>query len=408
MLENVTLGDLPSAKASPAICCGRPGITAPSIEEAYALLEALGLADEALRPVNELAYGRQRLVEIAVALGLKPKVLLLDEPAAGVPSGETGAIIDMIERLPADIALLIIEHDMDLVFRLAQRITVLVQGSVLVEGPPQEIAADPRVRAGLSRRARAAMSAGHGARPRARAVSRRLRRDRRARRRLAGAARRRDAWRCSAATASARPRCSATIMGHTDAARRHASALRGSDITALPPYRRARLGIGFVPQEREIFPLADASRRICRSRRGPAAGRSSAVYDFFPPLAERRRNRGNQLSGGEQQMLAIGRALMGNPSLLLMDEPLEGLAPVIVDALLAGLDRLKREDDLALLLVEQHARLALEFAENASSSTAAPSSSPAPAATCSSARAARALIGVAGGARTASSRAASQ
>ncbi len=86
----------------------------------------------------------------------------------------------------------------------------------------------------------------------------------------------------------------------------------------------------------------------------PGNGRAS--------LAERRRNHGNQLSGGEQQMLAIGRALMGNPTLLLMDEPLEGLAPVIVDALLAGLDRLKREDELAMLLVEQHARLALELA----------------------------------------------
>ena len=89
------------------------------------------------------------------------------------------------------------------------------------------------------------------------------------------------------------------------------------------------------------------------------------IYEFFPSLAERRRNHGNQLSGGEQQMLAIGRALMGNPTLLLMDEPLEGLAPVIVDTLLAGLDRLKREDELALLLVEQHAQLALELAQMA-------------------------------------------
>jgi branched-chain amino acid transport system ATP-binding protein len=116
------------------------------IEEAYALLQTLGLAADALRPVNELAYGRQRLADIAVSLGLKPKVLLLDEPAAGVPSGETGAIIDMIERLPSDIAFLIIEHDMDLVFRLANRITVLVQGSVLIEGAPREIAADAQVR----------------------------------------------------------------------------------------------------------------------------------------------------------------------------------------------------------------------------------------------------------------------
>jgi branched-chain amino acid transport system ATP-binding protein len=146
VLENVTLAI--SEREGIAGDFIRPaGAYRQVIEEACAILESLGLADDALRPVNELAYGRQRLTEIAVSLGLKPKVLLLDEPAAGVPSGETGAIIDMIERLPPDIALLIIEHDMDLVFRLAKRITVMVQGSVLIEGPPEEIAADARVRA---------------------------------------------------------------------------------------------------------------------------------------------------------------------------------------------------------------------------------------------------------------------
>ena len=116
------------------------------VEAAYAALERLGLADDAMRRVRELPYGRQRLVELAVALGLEPKVLLLDEPAAGVPSAESGIIIDVIESLPQEIALLIIEHDMDLVFRLARRITVLVQGAILVEGTPEAIAADPRVR----------------------------------------------------------------------------------------------------------------------------------------------------------------------------------------------------------------------------------------------------------------------
>jgi branched-chain amino acid transport system ATP-binding protein len=116
------------------------------IDEAYATLEPLGLAEDAARLVRELPYGRQRLVELAVALGLKPRVLLLDEPAAGVPSAETGIIIDVIETLSPEIALLIIEHDMDLVFRLARRITVLVQGAVLVEGTPHEIAGDARVR----------------------------------------------------------------------------------------------------------------------------------------------------------------------------------------------------------------------------------------------------------------------
>jgi branched-chain amino acid transport system ATP-binding protein len=115
------------------------------IEESRGLLSALGLADDAAARVADLPYGKQRLVEIAIALGLKPKVLLLDEPAAGVPSHESEKILSTLERLPSDIAILIIEHDMDLVFRFARRITVLVQGTVLVEGAPEEIARDVRV-----------------------------------------------------------------------------------------------------------------------------------------------------------------------------------------------------------------------------------------------------------------------
>jgi len=140
--------------------------------------------------------------------------------------------------------------------------------------------------------------------------------------------------------------------------------LDGRSIGRLPPSARCRAGIGFVPQERQIFATltVEENLRVADLRRTWTTER---VFDLFPRLAERRRNGGAQLSGGEQQMLAIGRALMGSPTLLLLDEPFEGLAPVIVDGLLDALARLRREDGLAMIVVEQHARLALDLAEQA-------------------------------------------
>jgi len=126
----------------------RPAGSKPQvIEEALEHLAAHRLIEDALKPVRELAYGRQRLLEIAMALAQHPRVLLLDEPAAGVSSHESHFILDALERLDSDIAILIIEHDMDVIFRFAREITVLVGGAVLMEGSPEEVAKDPRVRA---------------------------------------------------------------------------------------------------------------------------------------------------------------------------------------------------------------------------------------------------------------------
>jgi ABC-type branched-subunit amino acid transport system ATPase component len=144
VLDNVALGI--AERSGVAGRLWRPASAFRAIrDEAVELLATLGLADDAATPVLDLPYGKQRLVEIAIALGLKPQVLLLDEPAAGVPSAESERILRVLDALPAEIAILIIEHDMDLVFRFARRITVLVQGEVLVEGTPAEISGNRRV-----------------------------------------------------------------------------------------------------------------------------------------------------------------------------------------------------------------------------------------------------------------------
>ncbi len=144
VLDNVALGIAERRGLSGRLW--RPACAHAAVrEEATDLLASLGIADEAARRVVDLPYGKQRLVEIAIALGLRPTVLLLDEPAAGVPSLESERILRALDGLPAEIAILVIEHDMDLVFRFARRITVLVQGEILCEGSPEEIAGDERV-----------------------------------------------------------------------------------------------------------------------------------------------------------------------------------------------------------------------------------------------------------------------
>jgi len=154
----------------------------------------------------------------------------------------------------------------------------------------------------------------------------------------------------------------ATVMGHTTL---HGGRLRlrGKDISTLAPHRRALAGLGYVPQEREIFPSLSLRENLEVAAR-PGSWTFDKVYELFPRLAERQSNRGNQLSGGEQQMLAIGRALIGNPSVILMDEPSEGLAPVIVEELARALKRLAAMS-LTLVVVEQNSRLALDLSPRA-------------------------------------------
>jgi len=154
-----------------------------------------------------------------------------------------------------------------------------------------------------------------------------------------------------------------TLMGFTQL-RRGSIVWRGQDITRLAPHRRAQSGIGWVAQEREIFATLSVEENLTVASR-PGRWDMGAVFELFPRLRERRLSKGIQLSGGEQQMLATARALMTNPALLLLDEPLEGLAPIIVEELVRGLRKMITEEGTAVILVEQHAEIALSLTDNA-------------------------------------------
>jgi len=154
-----------------------------------------------------------------------------------------------------------------------------------------------------------------------------------------------------------------TLMGLT---RLHKGSIRwgGADIARVPTYKRSRTGLGWVPQERHMFPSLTVEEHLTVVAR-PGPWNLAKIYEIFPRLQERRANMGNQLSGGEQQMLAIARALMTNPRILLLDEPMEGLAPIIVQELVRVIRKLVAEEGMSVIVVEQHARLALSLTSRA-------------------------------------------
>jgi len=336
--------------------------------EAARLLQAVGLAEHAGTLAANLSHGDQRLLEIAIALATRPKLLLLDEPLAGLSAPDRVRVAALIRALHGSVTIVLIDHDIDQVLALSDRITVLHQGRVIAEGAPAEIQKNAEVQTAYLGHLKVAAGAGAGL---ARAEGAPL---------LAVVSV--DAFYGKShvlhdVSLDVFPGEVVALLGRNGAGktttlaaitgvvppRRGRITYRGRDITGGAPEAIARQGVGLVPQGRRIFPNLSVLENLTIARRGRGGWTLERVFETFPRLHQLRHASGGTLSGGELQLLAIARALMGNVELLLLDEPFEGLAPTIVETVWNVLHALKGET--TLLLVEQNADLALALAGRA-------------------------------------------
>ncbi len=337
-------------------------------DEALRLVAAVGLGDQAVAVAANLSHGDQRLLEIAIALATRPELLLLDEPLAGLAAHERGRVADLIRALHRSLAIVLIDHDIDQVLALSDRITVLHQGRVIAEGEPAEIQQNAEVQtAYLGHLALASGTAATSARRvgepllSVRGVNTFYGKSHV----LHGVSL--DVFEGELVALLGRNGAGKTTTLGTITGvvppRDGRVDYRGTQLAGRPPEEIARRGIGLVPQGRRIFPNLTVLENLQIARRGDRGWTVDRAFDTFPKLRALRDARGATLSGGELQLLAIARALMGNVDLLLLDEPFEGLAPAIVEVVWNVLHAVKGET--TILLVEQNADLALALSDRA-------------------------------------------
>jgi branched-chain amino acid transport system ATP-binding protein len=338
-------------------------------EKAWTLLATVGLADRARELCANLAHGEQRLLEIAVALATDPELLLLDEPLAGLGDADRERIATVIRKLSRSHTVLLIEHDIDRVLALSDRITVLHQGRVIAEGEPAAIANDPNVlEAYLGR---------HGTRRIHPASTGGASVERRPLLTLSGVdagynasrvlhdidleVREGEVVALLGRNGVGKTTTLQTIMGLLKPTK-GTITFDGHNVTSLSPDRINRHGIAIVPEGRRIFPNLTVAENLALAQR-EGGWPLEDIYQLFPKLRTRQDARGENLSGGERQMLAIGRALCAPQRLILLDEPFEGLAPSVVAEVLAAIEKLRERT--SILLVEHKVDLVLDFADRA-------------------------------------------
>jgi ABC-type branched-subunit amino acid transport system ATPase component/ABC-type branched-subunit amino acid transport system permease subunit len=353
-----------------------------SRERAMSALAAVGLEGSSYLPAAGLPYGSQRLVEIARALASEPRLLLLDEPAAGMNAAERAHLVEQIGRIrDRGITVLLVEHDIELVMGISEQVYVLDYGHLISKGRPEVVQKDPAVieaYLGVKLEHRADLcqtrdlTAGTCAEPEDLLVVENLSTAYGSIEALHGVSftvPKGEVVAVLGANGAGKSTLLHTISGLL---RPKAGSVnyQGRDITRLAPEKIASRGLCQVPEGRRLFKdlsvqdnlLVGSSGR--RDWRGTLADDIDFVYELFPILGERRKQPAGTLSGGEQQMLAIGRALIGRPSLLLLDEPSMGLAPLVVERIFEALAKLNKEG-LTMLMVEQSAEMALSLAHRA-------------------------------------------